>query len=65
MEELQLLIRKTGLSPMDFCKEAGISYGVWRRRVKNPLDFTVREINALRSALGLKKSDVDRIFFAL
>lgn len=60
-----MMIRKTGMSPMEFCNEAGISYGVFRSRVKRPEMFRVEEIQKLRMALGLKKSDVARIFLGL
>lgn len=65
MEELQMMIRKTGMSPMDFCKEAGISYGTFRNRVKRPGTFRVDEIIKLRTALRMKKADFERIFFGL
>lgn len=65
MDELQLMIRKTGMSPMDFCDRVGISYGTFRHRVKKPEQFRVDEIQKLRAALRLKKSDVARIFFGL
>lgn len=63
MEELQLLIKNTGLSLKDFCKEVGISYEVWKKRIKNPSGLTVREMRALIFALGLTRAEAKRIFF--
>lgn len=63
MEELRLMIRKTGLSPMDFCRQAGISYGTFMNRIKRPGTFRVEEIQKLRKALNMKKTVFERIFF--
>lgn len=65
MDELQLMIRKTGMSPMDFCQEAGIAYATFRNRVKRPEMFRVEEIQKLRKALRMKKSEFERIFFGM
>jgi len=57
-------IAEAGLSVPKLAKQISIDRVTLYRRLSNPKNFTIKEVNAIVSALELSVNDANSIFFA-
>ena len=63
IEMLQEKVEDSGMTITSICRKTGISRQTWYNRLNNA-DFTIAEVDALKSTLKLSAAEVRKIFFA-
>lgn len=62
--ELEVAIKRAGLSRLDVAKAAGITQTAFFNKLHNKSEFKASEILAIKQVLGLSNEKVADIFFA-
>ena len=60
---LRARIIEKGYTYGTFCEKIGFSRSRWYSRIRQETAFTANEVLRISEALGLSKSDINRIFF--
>ena len=64
VEKMKRFMKDHNLTPADMAKAAEINESTWYRKINRDGDtLTVREMNLIREAFGMKKSEAAEIFF--
>ena len=64
IEKMKRFMDEHNLTPKDMAKAANINESTWFRKVnRNGDTLTVKEMNMIISAFGMKRTEVAEIFF--
>lgn len=62
--EFKIALVKIGMSMNELAKKIGISRTSLSYKVNNKVEFTAKEIHAIRNCLNLTEAEMNKIFFA-
>ena len=62
--EFKIALVKIGMSMNELAKKIGISRTSLSYKVNNKVEFTAKEICAIRNCLNLTEAEMNKIFFA-